>query len=793
MNPQTVAAWRDVAQPTHVRARRLLEAMTLQEKLAQLGGFWDRPAPEATAGDQDSSVESGGDVAPMQHAFDQARRTFEAATRHGLGQLTRVFGTAPVSPAAGVAALRAAQEQVMRSSAFGIPALAHEECLTGFTAYGATVYPAAIAWGATFNPELIAQMAHAIGSDLRSVGIHQGLSPLLDVVRDYRWGRVEETIGEDPYLVGALGSAYVRGLQSAGVVATLKHFAGYPASKAGRNHAPVSIGPREFTDVILTPFEMAVRHGGAGSVMNSYSDIDGLPAAASRELLTSLLREQWGFEGTVVSDYWAIAFLDLQHRVTPDRATSGAVALRAGVDVELPDADAYARVEPLIAAGELDETVVDRSVLRVLTQKIELGLLDPDWQVVPEATGDGTDVDLDAPGNRALARRVADESVVLLANGGVLPLDPARPAKVAVIGPTADQARSFLGCYSFPNHVMVHHSADDLGVVVPTLLDGLREALPHAELSYAQGVPVLDPDRDGIPAAVRTAKDADLVVLAVGDLAALFGRGTSGEGCDTEDLRLPGLQGELVEAVLRAGTPVVLVAVTGRPYALGAYVERCAAVVQAFMPGEEGGRAIAGVLTGTVNPSGHLPVGIPRTPGGQPHTYLAPPLGQDSDGISNLDPTPLFPFGHGLSYTRFTYDEVSVSSEEIPTDGTVHVTVRVTNVGDRAGADVVQLYLSDPVASIVRPVRALIGFARVTLGAGESTVVDFEVHADRTVFTGPDLVRIVEPGEIVLAVGHSSEDLAHSAAVQLTGQRRMVTNPVLVTPVTVHDEVSVGG
>ncbi|SDD53057.1 beta-glucosidase [Sanguibacter gelidistatuariae] len=793
MKQHAVALWRDVSQPAEARAQALLDAMSLSEKIAQLGGFWDRPETEPSSDVVDEPVASGGDVAPMQHAFDQARRSFADATAHGLGQLTRVFGTAPVSPTAGVAALRAAQAQATSGSSFAIPALAHEECLTGFTAYGATVYPAAIAWGATFDPELIEEMAHAIGSDMRAVGIHQGLSPLLDVVRDYRWGRVEETIGEDPYLVGTLGTAYVRGLQSAGVVATLKHFAGYPASKAGRNHAPVSIGPREFTDVILAPFEMAVRDGGAGSVMNSYSDIDGLPAAASPELLTTILRDRWGFEGTVVSDYWAIAFLDLQHRVSPDRAASGAVALRAGVDVELPDADAYARLESLVASGEVDESLVDRSVLRVLTQKVGLGLLDPDWQVVPAATGDGSSIDLDPPGNRALARRVADESVVLLANCGILPLDRSSTARVAVIGPTADQSRSFLGCYSFPNHVMVHHSADDLGVPVPSLLDGLREALPLAELRYERGVPVLDRDSSGIAAAVRAAEDAELVVLAVGDLAALFGRGTSGEGCDVEDLRLPGLQDDLVEAVLATGTPVVLVAVTGRPYALGAYADRCAALVQAFMPGEEGGRAVAGVLTGDVNPSGHLPVGIPRSPGGQPYTYLAPPLGQHSDGISNLDPRPLFPFGYGLSYTEFDYEDIRVSSQEIATDGTVHVSVRVTNVGDRSGADVVQLYLSDPVASIVRPVRTLIGFARVELDAGESAVVDFAVHADRTAFTGIDLARIVEPGEVVLAVGHSSEDLPLAASVQLVGPVRRVDSPVLVTPVLVRAEAGVRG
>jgi len=777
--------WHDPATAAEKHAQALLDAMTLPEKLAQLGSFWDRPAPDAEA--VAAGVDTGGDVAPMQHAFDEARRPFREAAAHGLGQLTRVFGTGPVSPAEGIAALRRAQEQVVAASRFGIPAIAHEECLTGFTTYGATVYPAPIAWGATFDPGLIEQMAAAIGADMRSVGIHQGLSPLLDVVRDYRWGRVEEAIGEDPYLVGTLGTAYVRGLQSAGVAATLKHFAGYPASRAGRNHAPVSIGPREFTDLILTPFEMAVRDGGVRAVMNSYSDIDGLPAAASTELLTTVLRDRWGFEGTVVSDYWAIAFLDLQHRVTPDRAASGAAALRAGIDVELPDTDAYARVEDLITSGVLDEAVVDRAVLRVLRQKAELGLLDPGWQVVPPATGDGSQIDLDGPGNRALARQIAEESVVLLQNDGTLPLSPAGGCRtVALIGPTADQARSFLGCYSFPNHVMVHHSADDLGIAVPTLLDGLREQLPGAEVRYALGVPILEPDTAGVAAAVRLAADADVVVLAVGDLAAMFGRGTSGEGCDAEDLRLPGAQGQLVEAVLDTGTPVVLVTITGRPYALGAYASRCAAIVQAFMPGEEGGHAVARVLTGEVDPSGHLPVGVPRLPGGQPYTYLAPPLGQDSDGISNLDPTPLFPFGHGLSYTSFRYEDLRLSAGSISTHESVDLTVRVTNTGSRAGADVVQLYLSDEVSQVTRPVRSLIGYARVHLEPGHSADVTFDVHAERTAFTGVELHRVVEPGRVVLSVGHSVEDTPLSADVEITGEVRRVDDPILTTPTVVE-------
>lgn len=767
--------WHDCARTPIDRAQALIAELTLEEKLAQLGSFWDRPEGVGSGDD--------GDVAPLQHAFDEARRPFDEAIAKGLGQLTRVFGTGPVEAADGAAALRAAQQRIVAASRFGIPAVAHEECLTGFTAYGASVYPSPLSWGATFDPELIAQVGAAIGADMRAVGTHQGLAPLLDVVRDYRWGRVEETIGEDPYLVGAIGSAYVRGLQSEGIVATLKHFAGYSASRAGRNHAPVSIGPREFADVVLTPFEMAIREGGARSVMNSYSDIDGEPAAASVHLLTEVLREQWGFDGTVVSDYWSIPFLDIMHRTSPDRASSGALAITAGIDVELPDADAYRRLRALVENGEVDEALVDRAVLRVLAQKAELGLLDApgDSGLPPAAEPAEPRRDLDSAQNRALARRVAEEAIVLLHNDGILPL--ASPASVAVIGPCAAEPRTFLGCYSFPNHVLAQ-LGQDLGIAVPSLVDGLREGFPDVEIVHAQGVPIVEDDASGIADAVAIASAADFVVLAVGDLAALFGRGTSGEGCDAEDLRLPGRQGDLVEAVLATGTPVVLVVNSGRPYALGAYADRCAAIVQAFMPGEEGASALAGVLSGRVNPSGRLPVEIPRTPGGQPHTYLAPPLGHSSDGISNLDTTPLHPFGFGLSYTTFSYEAPAASSATMPTDGAVTVSVRVRNTGSRAGAEVVQLYLSDPVAQVTRPVQQLIGFARVELDPGESAVVRFDVDAERTAFTGRDLVRIVEPGAVVLKVGGSSRD-TQDLQVEITGDTREVALPRLMTPASV--------
>ena len=784
--------WNDTSLPADQRAAALLSAMSRQEKIHQLASFWGRgeeeavPAPEPVdVGDHDDEAaasEAAHQVAPMEDAFKVGRQGWDESADGGLGHLTRIYGTDPVSVADGAAKLARLQRDVVSRNAFGIPAIAHEECLTGFTALGATVYPAAIAWGATWRPALVEQMAGRIGADLHAVGVHQGLAPLLDVVRDYRWGRVEETCGEDPYLVGTLGTAYVRGLQAQGVHATLKHFVAYPASKAGRNHAPVSMGQRELEDVMLPPFEMAVREGGVASVMNSYSDIDGEPVAASHHLLTQVLRERWGFTGTVVSDYWSVRFLQAMHHVAGDYAHAAALAVRAGLDVELPETTCYSHLEAALDAGLLTEAELDTAVVRVLTQKARLGLLDADWE--PTA---GVDAgrDLDSPGNRAVARALAEESVILLKNDGVLPLAP--EASVAVSGPVWEDVRSFLGCYSFPNHVLSRDGGRTTGLEIRDLPNALRAARPGGA-TFHRGVGFIDGRADDFGAAVDAAAAADVAVVTLGDIAGLFGGGTSGEGCDVVDLGLPGGQGELLEAVLATGTPTVLVLVTGRPYALGEYADRCAAIVQAFMPGVEGADAIAGVLTGTINPSGRLPVAIPNGRGGQPGTYLAAPLAWHADGISNLDPTPLYPFGYGLSYSTFALTDPAVSATRMDADGQVDYAVTVTNTSDRAGAEVVQLYLSDPVAEVVRPLKTLIGFAKVDLEAGESKRVTFTVHADRTSFTGVDHRRIVEPGQILLAAGTSSEDRLAPLAVEITGQRRVVgegrvlTTPVAVTP-----------
>ncbi|WP_221352964.1 glycoside hydrolase family 3 N-terminal domain-containing protein [Streptomyces beigongshangae] len=752
----TTAPWRDPALPADARVDDLLARMTLEEKTAQLYGVWVGAATD------------GGGVAPHQDEMASDFDWDEVITR-GLGQLTRSFGTAPVDPALGARALARAQRRLVGAGRFGIPAVAHEECLAGFTAWGATAYPVPLSWGASFDPDLVEEMARRIGRDLASVGVHQGLAPVLDVVRDLRWGRVEETIGEDPYLVGTIGAAYVRGLESAGIVATLKHFAGYASSAGARNLAPVRAGVREFADVTLPPFEFALREGGARSVMAAYTETDGVPASADPYLLTELLREQWGFTGTVVSDYFGVGFLQTLHRVAGTEAQAAGAALAAGVDVELPTVRCYG--DPLVEAvraGEIPESVVDGAAARVLRQKCELGLLDEDWS--PEPTGP---IDLDSAANRALARRLAEESVVLLANPeGRLPLAP--DTRIAVVGPRAADALAMLGCYSFPSHVGVHHPDLPVGIGIPTLLDSLRTELPDAKITFTEGCDTTDPDTSGFAEAVARSTEADVCVAVLGDRAGLFGNGTSGEGCDVSDLDLPGVQAQLLDALTATDTPVVLVLLTGRPYALGRWHDRLAATVQAFFPGEEGGPAVAGVLSGRVNPSGRLPVSVPRAPGGQPWTYLQPPLGLAGE-VSNLDPTPLHPFGHGLTYTDFTWKDTADRHAQTGTDEPYDVSVTVRNTGSREGTETVQLYLHDPVASVTRPDVRLIGYQRLTLSPGEARRVTFHFHPDLSSFTDRGGRRVVEPGALELRLSSSSTTPHHTTHLTLTGPERRLT------------------
>jgi beta-glucosidase len=769
---ETVGAelWRDAAAPPAHRVKDLISRMSLPEKVAQLYGVW-------------VGADASGQVAPFQHSSDLPAADWSDVLRDGVGQLTRPFGTAPVDPVAGARAVANTQRE-LAGAGLGIPALVHEECLTGLGAWQATVYPAPLCWGASFDPELIREVGERIGTTLRRLGVHQGLAPVLDVARDLRWGRIEETIAEDPYLVGTLGAAYVQGLESTGVVATLKHFAGYSASRAGRNLAPVSIGPRELADVILLPFEMAL-HAGARSVMNSYADNDRVPVAADPSLLTDLLRDTYGFTGTVVSDYFAVVFLHRLHRTAGSKGQAAVQALAAGIDVELPTVDCFGA--PLIAAleaGEADMSLVDRALERVLLQKCELGLLDAEWSPEPPILTE-PDPRLDDDESRDLAGRLARQ-------------------RLAVVGPRAHVADAAFGCYSFPRHIGVHHPDIALGIEARTVLEALQADPAGYQITYGQGCPIPDTEASvrlraeraaaegaapddavddralqeagdrQIAEAVAAAREAEVCVAVLGDVSGLFGNGTSGEGCDASDLLLPGRQGELLEALLETGTPVVLVLLVGRPYELSRYADRLAAIVCGFLPGEEGANALADVISGRVDPAGRLPIGFPAEGANQPSTYLTATLGLRSD-VSTVDPTPLYPFGHGLSYNPAVWTEpVLPDGGTWATDGTLRLAVTLRNDGATATSEVVQVYLHDPQAEVARPVQQLIAAPRVDLDPGTTRTVLIDLPADATSYTGLAGRRIVEPGEVELWVGASSEDIRARLAACLAGPRREV-------------------
>ncbi len=743
------------------RVRELLARMTLEEKIAQLGSFSVHRLMT------DGKFDIG-----------KARELL----KHGIGQITRVAGGSDLPPKEAAQLANEIQRFLIEETRLGIPAIVHEECLSGLMARGTITFPQAINLASTFEPDLVREMTTAIRKEMRAVGAHQGLSPVLDVLRDPRWGRTEETFGEDPYLIACMAVAYITGLQGddlkQGIIATAKHFSGHGWPEGGRNCAPLHTGPREFREVLSFPFEAAVRVAKVQSIMNAYHDIDGIPCAASRELLTDLLRGEWGFDGIVVSDYVAVHMLFNVHRVAVDEKDAACQALYAGIDIELPDLHCYAKLVDAVREGLISEAIVDEAVRRVLIVKERLGLFDNSPFVDPDAAPSI----FDAPEHRQLARLIAQKSIVLLKNEeNLLPLRKDL-SSIAVIGPNADDPRNMLGDYAY----VAHLDLKEPPVPIVTVLEGIKgKVSPSTKVLYAKGCEILGGTTEGIAEAVEIAKQAEVIILAVGDRSGLFGRGTVGEGCDRVDLRLPGHQEELVRALVQTGKPIVLVLVNGRPVTLGDLIDKIPAIVEAWFPGEEGGNAIADVLFGDVNPGGKLPVTFPKAVGQVPLHYSRVPLShRDYVEMKN---TPQFPFGHGLSYTKFEYSDLTITPEKISPAGTVSISVTVKNVGDREGDEVVQLYVRDVVASRVRPVKELKGFKRVALKPGEAKRVTFHLSADQLSLYDRAMRFVVEPGEIEVMVGSSSEDIRLTGKFEIVGEVREVPGErVMFTKVEVE-------
>ena len=767
--------YRDPSLPLETRAEDLLARMSLDEKLAQLGCVWSTQLVEDEA-----------------FSEDKARQLLA----HGTGQITRIGASTGLRPHESAAFANRIQRFLASETRLGIPAIVHEESTAGLCARDADQFPQAIGLAATCEPELAERMGRTIRAQMLAVGARHTLAPVLDVTRDPRWGRTEETYGECPYLASRMGVAYVRGVQgedlASGVAATGKHFLGYGLSEGGLNHAPVHLGPRELREVFAAPFAAAIAEAGLATVMNSYAEVDGLACGGSKEILDDLLRGELGFEGLVVADYFTTLLLISHHRVAADKGEAAERALRAGLDAELPQLDCYgAPLRGRVEAGHVPEALVDRSVRRVLRLKFALGLFEA--PLVDEAEA-GAPYQTGA--TRQLAREIAAKSMVLLRNeDGLLPLRRDL-RRIAVVGPAADDVRLLQGDYSYPAHaeIVFRRSAGDAGILpradavafapgpyyppTVTLLDGVRAAVSaETEVLHARGCDVTGDDRAGFDAALAAARGAEVAIVAVGGKSGLLADCTSGEFRDAAELGLTGVQQALVEAVVATGTPTVVVLVNGRPLALPWIAGHVPAVLEAWLPGEEGGHAVADVLFGRTSPGGRLPITLPRAVGQVPSYYNHKSGGGRSQMLgdySDLPVAPLYPFGHGLSYARFEYRALRIEPAVIAPDGRTRITLELTNAGEVEADEVVQLYVRDPVASVTRPVKQLAGFLRVPLRAGQTRLVVFELDATQLAFYGADLALEVEPGEVEVKVGSSSADARLEGRFRIEGKRRVL-------------------
>ncbi|MDY0094724.1 MAG: glycoside hydrolase family 3 N-terminal domain-containing protein [Candidatus Vecturithrix sp.] len=786
---QEQTVYQDASQSLDRRVNDLLARMTVEEKCAQLGSYW---------------------VFELLENFAFSAPKAEKLLQHGIGQITRIGGASTFHPKEAANMANAIQKYLLEQTRLGIPAMLHEECCSGLMTRGATLFPQALGVAATWNPDLAQKMTNVIRDQMRAIGAHQGLAPVLDVTRDPRWGRTEETMGEDPYLVARMGCAYVRGLQEKEeklvAVATGKHFVGYGNSEGGMNWSPCHIPDRELREVFLYPFEAAVKEAGLASIMNSYSELDGIPCCASKKLLREILRDTWQFDGLVVSDYFAINMLYEYHRIARTKEEAANQALLAGIDVELPSTDCYG--EPLRKAledGVISMDDLDAVVSRILAMKFTLGIFDH-----PYVKSEAAELVFETAEQRQLAYTLASESLVLLKNDDLLPLSP-EIKSLAVIGPNADSWRNMIGDYAYPCHIEtlkkdMHNGESPFGTPIPDDLDDISDALtvvtifeaikarvsPDTQLYFAQGCDVLGEAKNGFADAVEIAKKAQAAVVVVGDRAGLVEGCTSGEARDRATLELPGVQKELIQAVCATGTPVIVVLVQGRPHALTWENAHARAMLAAWLPGEEGGHAVADALFGKVNPGGKLPISFPQAVGQIPVFYGHKPSGGRSHWLGNyveMSPKPLYPFGHGLSYTTFRYENVRIDQTTISQDGSVQIEMDLCNSGACAGDEVVQLYIHYiPEQSILtRPVKELKGFARVHLQAGAAAHLTFTLYAQQLAFYQEDLQFVLNPGKVEVLIGSSAEDIRLTGEFVISGKSpQLVEKKVFFSDVVVN-------
>ena len=744
------ALYKDAKAPIDARVNDLLAKMTLEEKVAQTMTVWDAKA----------------EVFDAKGEFDAVKMS--AKFPYGIGQFARPSdASGPVSPRkvkgrdvrGTVRLVNALQKHAMTQTRLGIPILMHEEGLHGYAALDATSFPQAIALASSWDPGLIREINVVIGREIRARGVSLALSPVVDIARDPRWGRIEETFGEDPYLTAELGVAAVEGLQGTGrvttlapgkVFATLKHLTGHGQPESGTNIGPASISERVLREYFFPPFEQVVKRTGIQAVMASYNEIDGVPSHASKWLLGDVLRGEWGFKGTVVSDYYAIDELAGRHSIAKDKTEAAILALAAGVDSDLPTGAAYSTLITSVREGKVSEAAINQAVGRILAMKFRAGLFEN-----PYADADAAVKITNNSAAKALALKAAQRSFTLHKNDGMLPLSlTSKASKIAVIGPSAAVAR-LGGYYGQP-------------AVTVSILDGIKaKAGKHANIVFAQGVKITEDDdwwgdevkladpaanRKLIAEAVETAKNADQIILTLGDTEQ-----TSREGWaeshlgDRSSLDLVGEQQELFDALKATGKPITVILINGRPASIGKIASEANAIIEGWYLGEQGGNALADVLFGDVNPGGKLPVTFPRNAGQLPFYYNHKPTARR--GYLFDEKAPLYPFGFGMSYSTFELGAPTLSSATIAANGTVTVTVPVKNTSDRAGDETVQIYVRDKVSSVTRSVKDLKAFKRVTLAASESKNVIFTLTPEAFQMWNDKMQRVVEPGEFDIMAG----------------------------------------
>lgn len=820
--PPASAPYLNAKLPISARVDDLLERMTVEEKVAQLLTLWHQRRQM-----EDSELK-----------FVPAKAA--QLMPHGIGHIGRPSEFKSARQAAEFN--NALQRWLKQHTRLGIPAITHEEALHGYATFDATSFPQAIALASSWSPADLKQMYALVAREMRATGANWALTPVLDIGRDARWGRIEETMGEDPYLMSALGVASIEGFQGEPgkgtdwpfaadkVVATLKHLTGHGQPAAGVNIAPAAMGPRELREIFLPPFEAAVRLSQAASIMASYNEIDGVPSHVNGPLLNGIARGEWGFQGAVVSDYFAIQELSGRHQLFASERAAGVAALKAGVDMETPDPRAFKDLAGALKAGELTQAELDQAVRRVLTLKFRLGLFEQ-----AEVDASLAEAQVGNAQGALLAQQLAEKAVVLLKNDGTLPLTRSKIKTLAVIGPHADE--TLLGGYSsiprrtvpiltglqqlLAGEVNVNFArgvyltaplptASDQAAAVDatdTSTTAALQAKTAAELAKRSAaaqswsmqrwnhddIKLADPKQNQqlIAEAVALAKTADAVVLVLGENEGLSREAWAEQHLgDRTSLALVGEQQQLAQALLQVAReqqkPLVLVLQNGRPLALGALADQMPAILEAWYPGQQGGSAIARILFGEVNPSGKLPLTFPRSAGHIPTFYNHKPTAKR--GYLFDDISPLYPFGHGLSYSTFSYSDLTIDAADAVAGGTVRISLTIKNTSARAGTEVIQLYTHDRLASLTRPVQELKGFARVALKAGEQKRLTFALPVNLLAFVDANLRWVVEPGAIDVMIGSSSADIRLRSEFAIQGQAPVDVSQAraFLTPVQVE-------